>query len=110
MRTSDVRTDTNTLTLDLQSTLYRELVTCELGGTYDWTETDDDSVDMNNISAYARLNYRPEKLWKLEDSTVALEYLYNRQEDKIYDSTTWESTFNPDYIHLTSLCLLRIKP
>ena len=86
----DIRTNINTLTLDLYSSLYKERISCELGGTYDWIETDDISVDANNTSVYARLNYRIEHLWRMEGTTIALEYLYNRQDDKIYDSTLSE--------------------
>ncbi len=89
---TEVRTDTNTLTLDLYSGFLKDTVTCEVGGTYDWSQSDDDRVDMNNAALYGRLNYRFERLWRLEDSTIALEYNYNRQEDKIYDSTFSEST------------------
>lgn len=87
---SDTRTDTNTLALDIYSSFYQDRMSCELGGTYDWTETEDNSIDSKNSALYARLNYRIDQLWKLEDSTIGLEYLYNRQEDKIYDSTIWE--------------------
>lgn len=89
---SEIRTDTNTLTLDVYTSFYKDIVTCEFGGTYDWTETDDDSVDTNNTALYGRLNYRLEKLWWLEDSTFALEYNFNRQEDKINDSDLSETT------------------
>ncbi len=84
--TSSVRTDTNTLTLDIYATLFEDRVICEFGGTHDWTSADDDSVDMSNTALYGRLNYRIERLWHLEDPTIAVEYAYNRQEDNIYDS------------------------
>lgn len=87
---SDTRTDSNTLTLDIYSSFYQQRVGCEAGGTYDWTKTDDDSIDSNNTAVYARLNYRLDRLWRLEDSTIGLEYIYNRYEDRIYDSTGWD--------------------
>lgn len=88
---TDVRTDTNTLTLDIYSSFFKDTVICELGGTYDWTVANDQSVDLKYAALYGRLNYRLEKLWLLEDPTIALEYHYNRQEDKIYESTFWEN-------------------
>lgn len=87
----DVKTDTHTLTLDLYSSFFDDRVTCELGGTYDWTKTDDEMTDMNNSSAYARLNYNIHKLWRLENSTIAVEYTYNRQEDKVYEQKDSEN-------------------
>ncbi|MBE0585088.1 MAG: hypothetical protein IH612_15175, partial [Desulfofustis sp.] len=92
--TSSVRTDTNTFTLDIYATLFEDRVSCEFGGTHDWTTTDDDSVDMNNTALHGRLNYRIERLWQLEDSTIALEYIHNRQEDKIYDSSFSENVLS----------------
>lgn len=89
--TNDVRTDTNTLTLDIYTSFLNDTIIFEIGGTYDWTKTDDDTVDTKNSAAYSRLNYRLEQLWWLEDPTIALEYHYNRQKDEIGDSTTREN-------------------
>ncbi len=90
--TSAIRTTTNTVTLDIYSAFLRNTLSVELGGTYDWTETDDNSVKMNNTDFYTRLNYRFENLWRLQDAGIALEYHYKRQEDEIYDSTYRENT------------------
>ncbi len=92
---SGIVTDINTITLDLQSYVYQELISGEIGGTCDWTKTDDDQVDTNNISLYARLSYRFEKLGLLEEANITVEYLYNRQEDRREDSTTRESILTP---------------
>jgi hypothetical protein len=92
--TTSVRTDTNTLTLDIYATLFEDRVICELGGTHDWTSADDDSIDMSNTALYGRLNYRIERLWHLEDATIAIEYAYNRQEDTIYDSSFSEGVLS----------------
>jgi len=91
---SGIRTDTNTLTLDLYSSLFGDTVIGEIGGTYDWSEADDNSIDMNNTSVYARLNYRLTQFKKLEDTTLALKYLYNRLEDKVSDSTAYEGVLS----------------
>ncbi len=83
----DVRTDTHTLTLDAAANLFRDFITGECGGTYDWSKADDDSLDMNNTSLYGRLNYRLDSWLYLEDTVIAIEYLYRRQQDNIYDTT-----------------------
>jgi hypothetical protein len=70
---SGVRTDTNTLTLDMYSSLFKETVVGEIGGTYDWSEADDNSIDLNNTAIYARLNYRLKQFNMLDDTTIALE-------------------------------------
>ncbi len=88
---STIRTTTNTVTLDIHSTFLRNTLSGELGGTYDWTETDDNSVKMNNTDFYTRLSYRPEHLWRLQDAGIALEYHYKRQKDEVYDSTYREN-------------------
>jgi hypothetical protein len=89
--TTDVRTDTNTLTLDIYTSFLEDTIIFEMGGTVDWTKTDDDTVDTNNTAAYSRLNYRLKQLWWLEDPTIALEYHYNRQRDSLGDSTSREN-------------------
>ncbi|WP_457577110.1 hypothetical protein [Desulfomarina sp.] len=89
--TTDVRTDTNTLTMDIYTSFLNDTIIFEIGGTYDWTKTDDNTVDTENSAAYSRLNYRLEQLWWLEDPTIALEYHYNNQKDAIEDSTTREN-------------------
>lgn len=89
---TEIRTETNTLTLDVYVGFFRDIVTCEFGGTYDWTQTDSNSIDMNNTALYSRLNYQMEKLWWLENSSVALEYKFNRQEDKPNNSKFSETT------------------
>jgi hypothetical protein len=91
---SGIRTETNTLTLDLYSSFFGDRVIGELGGTYDWSEADDGSIDMNNTSLYARLNYRFKQIEELEDTTLALEYLYNRLEDNVSDSTAYEGVLS----------------
>lgn len=82
---TDVRTDTHTVTLDMYSSLWDDLISCELGGTYDWTKSDDDLTDLINGAAYARINYNVREFWGLEDSTIALEYTYSKTDDKVYD-------------------------
>ena len=91
---SGVRTDINTLTLDLYSSFLQDTVVGEIGGTYDWSEADDNSIDLNNTSFYARLSYRLNQMRRLEDTTLALEYLYNRLEDNVYDSTVYEGVLS----------------
>ncbi|NNK14163.1 MAG: hypothetical protein HKP52_07990 [Desulfofustis sp.] len=91
---SGVRTDINTLTLDLYSSFLQDTVVGEIGGTYDWSETDDDSIDLNNTSFYARLSYRLNQTNRLEDTTLAFEYIYNRLEDNVYDSTIYEGVLS----------------
>ena len=89
---SELRTDINTLTLDTYSSFMQDTVSCEIGGTYDWATTNDDSVDFNNTALYGRLNYHFSRLWQLEDSVIGLEYRYNRQEDNIFDATFSENS------------------
>ncbi len=91
-QTTDVRTDINTLTLDIYSSFLKNTIICELGGTYDWTTADDSSIDIKNTAIYGRINYHLEQLWWLENPTVALEYQYNLQEDIIEVLTTRENT------------------
>lgn len=87
---TDVWLDSNTVTLDIYAGLFRNQVVAELGGTYDWSKADDNSINTNTASLYGRLNYRLEQWRHLEDATIAVEYLYQRQQDKIYDTTLYE--------------------
>lgn len=89
---SDVVTDTNTVTLDLYSNFFSDLLSSELGGTYDWSKADDDSVDTRNFDAYAKLTYRIAKIWGLQDTSLALEYHFRDEEDTVYDSNYREET------------------
>ncbi len=87
-KSTDIRTDTNTLTLDISSSFLHDTLIGDLGGTYDWSTADDDSVDMNTASTYARLSYHLLNMWHLEDSTVSLEFTSTRQEDNIFNTKT----------------------
>lgn len=89
---SDVRTTTNTLTLDIYSSFFADTITGEFGGTYDWIEADNDSVDTRNSDLYAKLSYRMKNLGYFEDSSIALEYHYKRQDDEIYDALYRENS------------------
>lgn len=83
---SSVRTDTHTWTLDVQSLVFEERLLCELGGTYDRTTSDDDTMDSKNFQGYARATYRFQTLWNLVLPSVALEYTRTYQKDDIADS------------------------
>lgn len=87
---TSVRTDTHTWTLDIQSLLFEERLLCELGGTYDRTTTDDDTMDSRNFQGYARATYRFQALWNLILPSVALEYTRTYQKDDIAHSRTQE--------------------
>ncbi len=88
---TDVRTDTNTLSLDARTSFFNQALGFETGVTYDITSTDDDSVENSNLSLHARMSYAIDKLWKFENSTLALECIHNYREDEISD-TTMENT------------------
>ncbi len=85
-----LRTDTHTWTLDIQSLLFAEKLLCELGGTYDRTTTDDDTMDSRNFQGYARASYRLQTLWNLVSPSLALEYTRIYQNDAIVDSMLQE--------------------
>lgn len=87
---TSVRTDTHTWTLDVQSLLFEERLLCELGGTYDRTTTDDETMDSRNFQGYARATYRFQTLWNLILPSVALEYTRTYQKDDIANSRTQE--------------------
>jgi len=87
---SSVRTDTHTLTLDIQSLLLKERLLCELGGTYDRTTTNDDTMDNRNFQGYARATYRFQALWDLLLPSLALEYTHTYQKDDIANSMSQE--------------------
>ncbi len=87
---TDVITTTNTLTLDIYTSFLNDQMSCEAGGTYDWTEADDNSIETNNTTAYVKLGYTFDTLFNLEDPKLALEYQYTRQEDETFDTTIRE--------------------
>ncbi len=87
---SSVRTNTHTLTLDLQSLFFSEQLICELGGTYDTSTTDDDTMDSNTSQGYARATYRFQELWGLLFPALALEYTQEFQKDVIADTSRGE--------------------
>ncbi len=91
---TDVRFDTNTLTLDASTSLFDNTLSIEAGATYDITTADDDSAETDTLSLYTRLNYTVERLWKLENSTIALECTHNYQEDGIIDTTRENTVFS----------------
>ncbi len=91
---SDVRSDTNTLTVDANTSFFDNTLSIEAGATYDMTTTNDDSVETDNLSLYTRLNYNIERLWKLENNTIALECTHNYQEDGIIDTTKENTVFS----------------
>ena len=87
---SSVRTDTHTWTLDIQSLLFAEKLLCELGGTYDRTTTEDETMDSRNFQGYARASYRFQTLWNLVSPSLGLEYTRIYQKDAIADSMLQE--------------------
>jgi hypothetical protein len=86
-----VRTTSNTVTMDISSNFFANTLLGEMGGTYDWSEADDNSSKINNTDLYLRLNFRPDFLRFAEGSGIALEYHYTCQEDEIYDWTSREN-------------------
>ncbi len=74
---SDNRTDDYVLTLDIMGFLFDELVSYELGGTYDRTLFTDDSSDRHGFTGYSRINYHLDRLLEYGYPTIGLEVQYN---------------------------------
>ena len=89
---SDVTTETHTITLDMYSSFFSDRILCEAGGTHDWSEADDDSIDLQNTDLYAKISYRFSKLWRFEDTSIALEYHYREQDDEAFEANYTEKS------------------
>ena len=87
---SSVRTDTHTWTLDMQTFFFSEQLLCELGGTYDRSTTDDDTMDSRNFQGYGRATYRFPELWNILTPALAVEYTREYQRDAIADTSLQE--------------------
>jgi hypothetical protein len=79
--TTDVRTDTYTISLDLLGSFYRQLFTYELGGSYDQTSSTDNLIDTDGVVGYCRLAYHlPQSFWQRLNASIALEGNYNERD------------------------------
>ncbi len=91
---ADITTDSYTLGLDVQGRLFKEKFSYGLGGTLDFTRTNDDSVDQQTTVYYVNLDYRiGERIWGYLSPVVGLRGESSEIEDKIFDQTTRDYVF-----------------
>lgn len=61
---TNVRTDTYTINLDLRTKFFRDRASFDVGGTYNITKANDDSIDNRNLNANFRIAYNIKDLLK----------------------------------------------
>jgi hypothetical protein len=84
IRTTDVRTDTYTLTLDLRTRFLNDKASFDANTTYSIIKADNHSVDTKNLNASFRLGYILKDLFSgLIKPSIALRGLYMKATDKI---------------------------
>lgn len=83
---TDVTTETNTVTLDVYATFFAERLVCQFGGTYDEVTSDDKTMGLTTSSLYGKISYRFDRLWFLEESSIGLEYASEDQEDNVNEA------------------------
>jgi len=84
--TTDVDTDTYTITLDVRGSLFQQAVSYELAGTFNRMEMSDGGFEMETINSNARIAYHFLQEWTgFLNPTVGLRGLYNRTDDKVLD-------------------------
>ncbi len=91
---ADMTTDSYTLGLDVQGRLYKDKFSYGMGGTLDFTRTNDDSVDQQTTVYYVNLDYRiGERIWGYLSPVVGLRGESSEIEDKVFDQTTRDYVF-----------------
>lgn len=83
---ADTTNDNYTFTLDVQGTLFQDVISYNLGGTYDQTLTDVDQGDGNNFSGYGRLAYALPFFHDLLNPTLGVDFTYNRAKQESTDA------------------------
>lgn len=87
----DTTDDNYLVTVDIQGALYRDLISYELGGTYDKTLTDDDyRGDGRRLSGYARLACHLPWFAEIAHPSLGLEIQYDSAKEQ--SSSTTEET------------------
>ena len=84
------RTDDYVFTLDSMGFLFNELVSYELGGTYDHTLFTDDSGDRHGFTGYSRINFYLDRLVASGHPVIGVELQYNS--DTPQGTSTTEDT------------------
>jgi hypothetical protein len=91
---ADIATDSYTLGLDVQGRLWSEKFCYGLGGTLDFTATDDDNVDQRTTVYYFNLDYRiAERMWGYLSPVVGLRGESSEFDDQITDQVTRDYSF-----------------
>ena len=81
---SGVDTDTYTAAFNLYGDTFWDGLRYDVSGTYNWIETNDDTIDDRTFDADFSISYQiPGKVWRFENSTVALEGRYGRRDDRV---------------------------
>ena len=91
---ADIDTDSYTLGLDLQGRIFNEKFSYGLGGTLDFTSTDDDSVDQRTTVYYFNLDYRiGDRIWGYISPVVGLRGESSEIDDQVSDQITRDYSF-----------------
>jgi hypothetical protein len=90
-RLTDIHTDTQTATLDLNGNLLKTKLTYGFGGTYTMIRASDESSKQDTLSTNFNISYLLVKnLWGFLNPSVGIRGLYNRINDRVVDQTTDE--------------------
>jgi len=88
---TDIVTESRTFSADIQGNLFHEKLAYGLGGTLDFTETSDNSVDLRTLTYFYNLNYTINRnIWGYVTPVVGIRGEYNETEDRIMDAETEE--------------------
>lgn len=93
-QSSDIITDTYTLGLDVQGRFYNDKFCYSVGGTFDVTTTDDDSVDQHTTVYYLNLDYKiGDRIWGYVSPKISLQGESSEVDDKVSEELTRDYTF-----------------
>jgi hypothetical protein len=88
---TNVMTDTYMINLDLRTKFFRDRASFDVGGTYNITKADDDSIDNRNLNMNFRIAYNIKNILKgYINPTIALRGTYTKFVDNIYSSSDKE--------------------
>lgn len=91
---ADIDTDSYTLGVDVQGRFFNERFRYGLGGTLDFTSTDDSSVDQRTTVYYFNLDYKiVDRVWGYVTPVVGLRGESSEVDDQILDQTTRDYRF-----------------
>ncbi len=81
---SGINMDTYTVTLDLRGKAFRERLSYELGGTYNYMKSNDGTVRLDTINANGRIAYLLAKnLWGFISPSMGMRGIYIRNNDHV---------------------------